>query len=122
MDERIYGTYSELGLFRPGDSQMPSGIGEYERNKGAWENIAGVVEPGTLIQISQILLEHNPEMGDSVRVKGKILNVSWAKKPAELYFISKRIARPRTENSPSVGPADFPTLDPNILELVRGDF
>jgi len=112
-DLTIFGTYSGLILFRPGDGQMPSTIQDYERAPHNWSAIAGVARPGTLIQVTKIQLENNPENGKMVWIGGRLLDVSWAKKTAELAFISRRAPAP---HGSLLG--DLPMVDTNILELV----
>ena len=109
----IFGTYSGLILFRPGDGQMPSTVHDYEQAPQDWSAIAGVAQPGTLIQVTKIQLENNPENGRMVWIGGRLRDVSWAKKTAELAFISRRVQAP---HGSLLG--DLPMVDTNILELV----
>jgi hypothetical protein len=109
----IFGTYSELILLRPGAGQMPSTVQDFERAPHDWKEIAGLAQPGTLIQVTKIQLENNAENGKMVWIRGRLLDVSWAKKTAELAFISRR-------ELPTHGTllGDLPMVDTNILELV----
>ena len=111
-DLSIFGTYSGLTLFRPGDSGVPSTVQDYERAPQDWKGIAGVAKPGTLIRVTKIQLENNPENGKMVWIKGLLLDVSWAKKTAELAFVSRRSPYQTSLFS------DLPLVDTNMLELV----
>ena len=92
---------------------MPSTVRDYERAPQDWKAIAGVAQPGTLIRIMEIQLENNPENGKMVWIRGRLLDVSWAKKTAELAFISKRTPPP---HGSLLG--DLPVVDTDILELI----
>ncbi len=110
--QTIFDTYSGLMLFHPGDSSTPLSVQDYDREPAKWEAIAGVARPGTLIRIEKIQFEDNPENGKSVWIHGRLIDVPWAKKPAELAFISKDVRQHELHN--------IPTLDPEVLELVPG--
>jgi hypothetical protein len=110
-DLSIFGTYSGLTLCRFGDFGMPRTIQDYARAPQDWKSIAGVAQPGTLIRIVRVQLVDHPENGWEVFVQGKLLDIAWAKKDAELAFVSRDVL----QDPPYI---HMPFVDTNILELV----
>jgi len=115
-DLTILGTYSGLALYLPNHFEMPSTIQEYRDAPQNWVSIAGVVPPGTLIRITKVELEKNPTLGKMVWIRGRLLDLPWAKKDAQLAFISKRVPSPDVSLL-----GDLPMVDTDILELVSND-
>ncbi len=111
-DRNEFGSgYNGLMLFFPGDQLWaPKTVQEYERAPQDWKSLAGVVYAGTLIRITAIEKEYNPEAGDMVWVKGRLLDTPWETKRAELSFISQRVKNQYIW--------DIPVIDSNVLEQV----
>ena len=110
----VFGTYSSLILSRLGESGKPDSVAEYEE----WPDerkkfIAGIAPVGTLIRITEVQLEKNPEMGRMMWIRGRFVDVPWATKEAELAFISKRT---KVGTDPLLG--EIPMVDTDLLELV----
>src|SRR5437867_511993 len=112
-DLTIFGTYADLILHSVGQQSggLPASVEEFGKYRSHWKHIAGVAKPGTLITVSKIQLEKNPENGKMMSIRGRLLDVPWAKKMAELAFISKR--------APYRGLAGYLlVVDTNILQLL----
>jgi len=115
VDLMIWGTYSSVMLEREGH---PYTVQEYERASPKWRyehQIAAVAKAGTLIRVTEIQFDRNIE-STTVWIKGRLLlDIPWAKKPAELYFISKSAP---THGALHNATHTIPVVDKNILELV----
>ena len=111
-DFNLFGSYgANLILYRIGEFGTPETTQEYTKAPETWKFIAGIVQPGTLIRVVRINLVNHPENGPEVFVQGKLVDVPWARKDAELAFVSKEFLQGQTE-------IHMPNVDTNILELV----
>jgi hypothetical protein len=109
-----YGPYISLTLsktFGYHYGMVPLSVADYERSPGKWPRIVGVAKPGTLIEITKIELENHLENGPMIWVRGRLLNLDWAKKTADLKFISKHVFCRGLFNH-------LPVVNTDILELV----
>lgn len=109
-DSTIFTTYHNVILVMPGDLDAPKSIQAYTNAPGNWEDYAGFVQVGTQIQIADIQLMWHPENGQTIWIKGRLLDTPWAKMDAELHFISRRV---RWTDF-----VDLPFVNTNILEIV----
>lgn len=114
-DYTIFTTYHDVTLKMPGDSETPKSIQEYTNAPKVWEDFAGFVQAGTKIRIVGIELMNHPENGETIWIKGRLLDTPWANMDAELHFISRIV---RHGYSPTDLEVDLPFVNTNVLELV----
>ncbi len=112
-DSTIFTTYHNVILELPDNLTAPRSIQEYTNAPKKWEedvHIAGLVQAGTKIRIVDIQLMWHPENGETIWIKGKLLDAPWANIGAELHFISRNVRQ--------IDFVDLPFVNTNILELV----
>jgi len=101
-------------LHRSGDFGGPGSIQEYTYAPKKWKDdqqIAGFVQVGTKIRIVDVQLMRHPENGNTIWIKGRLIDTPWSKMDAELHFISREVRQADLF-------VDLPMVDTNILELV----
>lgn len=96
-------------------AEMPPSVEAYEGAKDHWKNIVAMLPIGQRIELQEIQLENNPENGNVVWVRGRLLDTDVGHGAAELAFISRHVPPPPRARLLR----DMPMVDTNILELVR---